>query len=150
MPRKTLNVDGGIGGGGGGGIKCNKVRKRGSSSSSSSSLVRNYRLKRAILVGKRGRGGGSSTPVPTWKMSSAKASGGDCRGKEKSVSARKLGATLWEINGGNLEERRKSDETEYCGLKKDNILKNYYSSPNLEALALLCWSDPSSSPPPEV
>lgn len=141
MARKNLNVDGGI--------KCNKVRKRGSSSSSSSSLVRNYRLKRAILVGKRG---GSSTPVPTWKTSSVKGGGGggggDSRGKEMSVSARKLGATLWEINGGNLEERRKSDETEY--LKKDSIfLKNYYSSSsNLEALALLCWSDPS--PPPEV
>lgn len=141
MARKNLNVDGGI--------KCNKVRKRGSSSSSSSSsLVRNYRLKRAILVGKRG---GSSTPVPTWKTSSAKGGGGggDSRGKEMSVSARKLGATLWEINGGNLEERRKSDETEY--LKKDSIfLKNYHSSSsNLEALALLCWSDPSP-PPPEV
>lgn len=167
MPRKNLNVDGGIGG------QFNKVRKRGSSSSSSSSLVRNYRLKRAVLVGKRGGGGGggSSTPVPMWKMSSKSAynsslqdekkylaskgggGGGGCEGKEVSVSARKLAANLWEINGGifvtpkdlkdNLEDR-KSHETE-SGLKKDSILK--YSS-NLEALAL-CWSDPSSSPVPE-
>ncbi|CAN6557292.1 unnamed protein product [Malus baccata var. baccata] len=109
-----------------------KIRKRGGgSSSSSSSLVHRYRLKRAILVGKRG---GSSTPVPTWKTVSAAAAarspcvatmmsnggkeddematvqqqrrpaskhGGGSSGKEKevvSVSARKLAATLWEIN----------------------------------------------------
>ncbi|KAM1227572.1 hypothetical protein ACFX2I_006816 [Malus domestica] len=109
-----------------------KIRKRGGgSSSSSSSLVHRYRLKRAILVGKRG---GSSTPVPTWKTVSAAAAarspcvatmmsnggkeddematvqqqrrpaskhGGGSSGKGKevvSVSARKLAATLWEIN----------------------------------------------------
>lgn len=86
-----------------------KIRKRGNSSSSSSSLVQKYRFKRAILVGKRG---GSTTPVPTW-MTSTKSptfvvpnaestkcptsqSGG--KAKEVSVSARKLAATLWEIN----------------------------------------------------
>ncbi|XP_047317076.1 myosin-3-like [Impatiens glandulifera] len=84
-----------------------KIRKRGCSSSSSSSLVRNYRLKRAILVGKRI---GSSTPVPTWKMGSrspslppqypdsSKYTTPLKREKEISVSARKLAATLWEIN----------------------------------------------------
>lgn len=60
-----------------------KVRKRRCSSSSSSSLLRNYRLKRAILGGKRG---GSSTPIPAWNMSS-----------KPPLSARKLAATLWEI-----------------------------------------------------
>ncbi|KAL3850275.1 hypothetical protein ACJIZ3_012157 [Penstemon smallii] len=96
-----------------GGKKC-KVRKRACSSSSSSSLLlQNYRLKRAVLVGKRG--GSSSTPVPMWKLMSSKKSPSlenDCglfkylpttkdgeRGKISSVSARKLAATLWEING---------------------------------------------------
>ncbi|KAK4758205.1 hypothetical protein SAY87_019506 [Trapa incisa] len=85
-----------------------KIRKRGCSSSSSSSLVRRYRLKKAILVGKRT---GSSTPVPTWKVglrspaalvipnSSNLSVLGEARGKkEVPLSARKLGATLWEIN----------------------------------------------------
>lgn len=80
------------------GEKC-KIRKRGgSSSSSSSSLVQNFRLKRAILVRKRG---GSSTPVPTWKMSTRLSPlHGDHTGKlkEASMSARKLAATLWEID----------------------------------------------------
>lgn len=87
-----------------------KVRKRGNSSSSSSSLVQKYRFKRAILVGKRG---GSTTPVPTWMTSSKSptlamlnAESTKCtppqngsKAKEVSVSARKLAATLWEING---------------------------------------------------
>ncbi|CAL5426270.1 unnamed protein product [Camellia sinensis] len=81
-----------------------KIRKRGCSSSSSSSLVRNYRLKRAILVGKRG---GSSTPVPTWKMDSKSPPPSVLQNAKSmkyppsmdlSVSARKLAATLWEIN----------------------------------------------------
>ena len=91
-----------------------KIRKRGCSSSSSSSLVRRYRLKRAILVGKRA---GSSTPVPTWKTSTSPRSPAAMPKKQKgllqqqhsskeegkgkevtSVSARKLAATLWEIN----------------------------------------------------
>lgn len=87
-----------------------KIRKRGCSSSSSSSLVRRYRLKRAILVGKRA---GSSTPVPTWRtgakspplmvpsacLAAAAQNGGGRAKKEVPVSARKLAATLWEING---------------------------------------------------
>lgn len=80
------------------GEKC-KIRKRGGSSSSSSSLVQNFRLKRAILVRKRG---GSSTPVPSWKMTtrlsplhSDQVTG---KVKEASMSARKLAATLWEID----------------------------------------------------
>ncbi|KAF8009484.1 hypothetical protein BT93_J0470 [Corymbia citriodora subsp. variegata] len=87
-----------------------KIRKRGCSSSSSSSLVRRYRLKRAILVGKRA---GSSTPVPTWRtgakspplmvpsacLAAQNGGGGGRVKKEVPVSARKLAATLWEING---------------------------------------------------
>ncbi|XP_065629105.1 uncharacterized protein LOC111993924 [Quercus suber] len=84
-----------------------KIRKRGCSSSSSSSLVRRYRFKRAILVGKRG---GSSTPFPTWKTSARspslamenaefpKVPTSSSKGKRVSLSARKLAATLWEIN----------------------------------------------------
>jgi len=100
-----------------------KIRKRVSSSSSSSSVVKNYRFKRAILVGKRV---GSSTPVPIWKQvtmasrspkqklqnfeNGAKYGRDSCgigssntnnnhnKGKE-GFSARKLAATLWEING---------------------------------------------------
>lgn len=101
----------------GGGTTTSKIRKRGCSSSSSSSLAQRYRFKRAILVGKRGGrggGGGSSTPVPAWKTSTKSPSlampapeqskgtltSHRCgvKAKEVSVSARKLAATLWEIN----------------------------------------------------
>ncbi|KAJ0088965.1 hypothetical protein Patl1_32645 [Pistacia atlantica] len=111
-----------------------KIRKRGCSSSpssTSSSIVQNYRFKRAILIGKRG---GSSTPVPAWRLmrtpSSASAlramdlhsesGGGGGKGKQQlqqPVSARKLAATLWEMNempspkvkengGGEFNEKR--------------------------------------------
>ncbi|KAL3586635.1 hypothetical protein D5086_013502 [Populus alba] len=88
-----------------------KIRKRvcSSSASSSSSIIQNYRFKRAILVGKRG---GSSTPVPTWKLmgkrtpsstlraleSSPKSLNGKAKQQQAPVSARKLAATLWEMN----------------------------------------------------
>ncbi|CAN8259727.1 unnamed protein product [Cochlearia groenlandica] len=95
-----------------------KIRKRGCSSptSTTSSVLREgYRFKRAIVVGKRG---GSTTPVPTWKLmcrspspaSGLRASGaspgyapsqcGSKSGKVSAapVSARKLAATLWEMN----------------------------------------------------
>ncbi|WCJ41878.1 hypothetical protein M5689_022717 [Euphorbia peplus] len=99
-----------------------KIRKRGNSSSSSSSIINKYRFKRAILVGKRG---GSTTPVPTWKTTSKSPSltmpNADSSAKcplltgggkpiEASVSARKLAATLWEINrvssSSNLEDTK--------------------------------------------
>ncbi|KAL3530351.1 hypothetical protein ACH5RR_009673 [Cinchona calisaya] len=144
MLRKNLKVDGGIGG-------QSKVRKRGSSSSSSSSLVRNYRLKRAILVGKRA---GSSTPVPMWKMRSRSpslkndrnvlaAKGGD-KGKELSVSARKLAATLWEINvvsTAKVKNRLEDRKSEVEGGKRDGILK----SSKVNSVAFYC-SDPSFTP----
>ncbi|MFS8008764.1 putative protein BRANCHLESS TRICHOME [Helianthus anomalus] len=92
-----------------------KIRKRGCSSSpSSSSKVHNYRFKRAIMVGKTRVGGGSrsSTPAPSWRMtpsSKSKLGGGgggggvevesfDGGGRSRPVSARKLAATLWEMN----------------------------------------------------
>ncbi|CAI9785850.1 unnamed protein product [Fraxinus pennsylvanica] len=103
MPSKNLNVDGKFGG-----RQC-KVRRRRNSSSSSSSLVKNYHIKRAILVGKRG---GSSTPEPMWKMVNSRSSSlknnnefknlapkGAEKSKDFSVSARKLAANLWEIDG---------------------------------------------------
>ncbi|KAK4855831.1 hypothetical protein QYF36_011425 [Acer negundo] len=94
-----------------------KIRKRGCSSSSSSSLAQKYRFKRAILVGKRG-GSTTTTPVPIWKTSVIKSppppsssssavpiteqqhpkSQPGIKAKEMSLSARKLAATLWEIN----------------------------------------------------
>ncbi|KAJ6765668.1 PLANT/F24K9-26 PROTEIN [Salix purpurea] len=87
-----------------------KIRKRGNSSSSSSSLVKKNRFKRAILAGKRG---GSGTPVPLLMTSSKSptmaapnAESTGCtppqdrsRAREVPVSARKLAANLWEING---------------------------------------------------
>ncbi|GAV66422.1 hypothetical protein CFOL_v3_09932 [Cephalotus follicularis] len=85
-----------------------KIRKRGCSSPSSSSLIqKKYRFKSAIIVGKRG---GSSTPNSTWKstrspsviqaveLSKSSPSQGGFKAKKTCVSARKLGATLWEIN----------------------------------------------------
>lgn len=103
-----------------------KIRKRGCSSpasSSTSSVLQNYRFKRAIVVGKR-RGGGSTTPVPTWKLLRSSRSPsvsvsvsaamriaespkcypppssrtGERLTKTPQVSARKLAATLWEMN----------------------------------------------------
>ncbi|XP_051120267.1 uncharacterized protein At5g41620-like [Andrographis paniculata] len=105
MARRSLDVDGGIGYGG----RVSKVRKRGClSSTSSSTLGQNYRLKRALLVGKRG---GSTTPVPQWKMMNSESSSPENdkafkylagrkveKVKELPVSARKLAAILWEIN----------------------------------------------------
>ncbi|KAI4334201.1 hypothetical protein L6164_018920 [Bauhinia variegata] len=113
--------------------KQNKIRKRGCSSSSSSSLVRRYRFKRAILVGKKG---GSTTPVPMWKTRTkspsmamqkqdaqlAKAlpfSGVASREKELSLSARKLAATLWEIDDLPPSGVRKDFEAQQMRSKKD-------------------------------
>ncbi|XP_073286672.1 uncharacterized protein [Primulina huaijiensis] len=139
MLGKNLSLDMRIGG-----RKC-KVRKRGCSSSSSSSLVQNYKLKRAFLVGKRV---GSSTPVPLWKMNGSKsprlefdngfkyvaAKGGE-NAKDFSVSARKLAATLWEINGllppitkrENMEDKM----SEVGIVRKERIFE-----PNMDSMAL--------------
>ncbi|XP_039052155.1 uncharacterized protein At5g41620-like isoform X2 [Hibiscus syriacus] len=62
-----------------------KIRKRGCSSSSSSSLIQKYRFKRAVLA--------ASTKSPSLAIPSA-----EFPTTEASVYARKLAATLWEIN----------------------------------------------------
>nr|KYP48590.1 Uncharacterized protein At5g41620 family [Cajanus cajan] len=77
-----------------------KIRKRGcsSSASSSSSVLHNYRFKRTILVGKRA---GSTTPVPTWKLMTSRSPLRPLpspKPRQVAVSARKLAATLWEMN----------------------------------------------------
>ncbi|MBA0660622.1 hypothetical protein Goklo_012610 [Gossypium klotzschianum] len=146
-----------------------KIRKRGcsSSASSSSSIMQNYRFKRAILVGSKR--GGSSTPVPTWKLMmrspsmasmlramesprySGSQSGSKLKGQQQQqqpVSARKLAATLWEMNEipsprrkeGN-EERRRMKE----GGEKGAAARSVHSGslpPHL--------SDPSHSPVSEL
>ncbi|KAK4440582.1 hypothetical protein Salat_0393100 [Sesamum alatum] len=166
MPRQNLNVDGKIGG-----RKC-KVRKRGCSSSSSSSLVQNYRLKRAFLV--RKRVGSSTTPVPMWKMMGSKspslendkaffkylaAKGGE-RPKELSVSARKLAATLWEIDGcwpsprvkrESLEKDKVSDESGGVFVRKERILESSKLGSMVLALSDLFHSPVSERmDPPKV
>lgn len=89
-----------------------KTRKRGcSSSSSSSSRIRHYRLnKRAIAVGKSRAGLGigvvgsrSTTPVPTWRNTPSRTAIESPRYSQSGkpaqpVSARRLAATLWEMN----------------------------------------------------
>ncbi|KAK4409101.1 hypothetical protein Sango_0491100 [Sesamum angolense] len=156
MPRQNLNVDVRIGG-----RKC-KVRKRGCSSSSSSSLVENYRLKRAFLVGKRV---GSTTPVPMWKMMGSKspslendkafkylaAKGGE-RAKELSVSARKLAATLWEIDGWpSPRVKRESLVDEVGVVRKERILESSKLGSMVLALSDLFHSPVSQRmDPPKV
>nr|GMD64663.1 FK506-binding protein 5-like isoform X2 [Ipomoea batatas] len=110
------------------GGNCCKVRKRGGSSSSSST-VRSYRLKRAVLAGKRG---GSSSPAPEFKTTSAIPQNDDAKSynysekeKELLVSARKLAANLWQINSlkgenNNVEEER--GEVKLLG-RKERVLK---------------------------
>ncbi|XP_027347475.1 intracellular protein transport protein USO1 isoform X2 [Abrus precatorius] len=135
----------------------NKTRKRGSSSSSSSSLVRRYRFKRAILVGKKG---GSSTPVPMWKTRAttspsmatqhakplhSSASVLPSKDKELSVSARKLAATLWEIN--DLPPFKKDFEVDQMRSLKEKIRsKEKGASLSRSGLLRPQMSDPSHSP----
>ncbi|XP_072958677.1 uncharacterized protein [Typha angustifolia] len=100
-------------GGGGSTSKPCKIRKRGCSSLSSaasSSALKKNRLKRAILVGRRG---GSTTPIPAWKTNAGSSSYStkvsetsqtkqsyNCgEGLRASISARKLATALWQMNG---------------------------------------------------
>lgn len=127
-----------------------KIRKRGcSSSSSTSSKLHNYRFKRAIVVGnktRKGLGSRSSTPVPTWKTTSLLRNGGVVESpkyessKSRPVSARKLAATLWEMN-----EMPKVMEEKMKIMKTKEKLRSVVSGslpPHL--------SDPSHSPVSEV
>ncbi|GLT40688.1 hypothetical protein SLA2020_148020 [Shorea laevis] len=146
-----------------------KIRKRVCSSppSSSSSMIQNYRFKKAILVGRKR--GGSTTPLPTWKLmmrspSSASAlralespkyaaSGNGSKVKvqqqqQQPVSARKLAATLWEMNEipspgirEASEERKVRKERKEGRGGRERIARSVHSGslpPHL--------SDPSYSP----
>ncbi|GMH30129.1 hypothetical protein Nepgr_031972 [Nepenthes gracilis] len=141
-----------------------KIRKRDCSpASSSSSVVQNYRFKRAIFGGKRG-GGGSTTPVPNWRMVSSRSPAVKLRlaavdsspahppshsgrlSQQQPVSARKLAATLWELNEAPspgvrredfIERRMQKDEWK----RRDGVRRSVHSGslpPHL--------SDPSHSP----
>ncbi|KAK9062424.1 hypothetical protein SSX86_019610 [Deinandra increscens subsp. villosa] len=131
-----------------------KIRKRGCSSSpSSSSKLHNYRFKRAIMVGKARVGGASrsSTPAPSWRMtpsSKSKLGGGGGvdspnfdggGGRSKPVSARKLAATLWEMN--EMPSPRNSESTRR---KKESIRVRENRNPPVSLPPHL--SDPSHSP----
>nr|GMC90386.1 golgin family A protein [Ipomoea batatas] len=144
-----------------------KVRKRGcSSSSSASSRVHNYRFKRAIVVGKGRNGLGlggsrSSTPVPLWKTtpllrpaveSPAASQAGTT---SRPVSARKLAATLWEMNevpspriAEEMEQRKKKKMAMMMMMtKKEKIMRSGHSGSDSVSGSLpphLC--DPSHSP----
>lgn len=131
-----------------------KIRKRGcspSSPSSSSSLIRKYRFKRAVLVGKKA---GSTTPVPTWitattKWPSLAMASAEfppkivTQTKEASVSARKLAATLWEINTIPSQQPKEVLAKKDKRRKASRVAKMAHTLPqNL--------SDPSYSPFSEV
>ncbi|CAJ1979119.1 unnamed protein product [Sphenostylis stenocarpa] len=135
-----------------------KTRKRGCSSSSSSSLVRRYRFKRAILVGKKG---GSSTPVPMWKTKTtspslpthhtkplhSSASMLPSKDKELSVSARKLAATLWEINDLPPSRVKKEFEVDQMrGCKEKGRGREKGAGLSRSGLLRPQMSDPSHSP----
>lgn len=149
-----------------------KIRKRGctSSASSSSSILQNYRFKRAIVVG--GKRGGSSTPVPTWRlmnssrspssstfrrsMESPKYQGHGGRTKQQQpplqapVSARKLAATLWEMNEmPSPSVREGSDERR---LRKEAVMRaRERAARSMHSGSLPPHlSDPSHSPLSEV
>jgi len=139
-----------------------KTRKRGCSSSSSSSLVRRYRFKRAILVGKKG---GSSTPVPMWKTKTtspslhthptkplqSSASMLPSKDKELSVSARKLAATLWEINDLPPSRVKKEFEVDQMrGYKEKGRGREKSAGLSRSGLLRSQMSDPSRSPASEV
>ncbi|XP_039133380.1 uncharacterized protein At5g41620-like [Dioscorea cayenensis subsp. rotundata] len=150
MPRHSPSADGFISG------KACKIRKRGcSSTSSSSSVLPNYRFKKAILVHKRG---GSTTPVPTWKMNAASPSSrmsfsesSRCqplkigvRAGQDSVTARKLANALWEMNKipsphmvVGIQEKRSRKEIRGKGRMVKSVLPESLP-PHL--------SDPSHSP----
>ncbi|PPD96496.1 hypothetical protein GOBAR_DD06483 [Gossypium barbadense] len=83
-----------------------KIRKRGcsSSASSSSSIMQNYRFKRAILVGSKR--GGSSTPVPTWKLMMRSPSMASMLRAMESPRYRRLEERKEMRRGGEMKEGR--------------------------------------------
>ncbi|PON82905.1 golgin family A protein [Trema orientale] len=150
MPRQNLGMD----------LIPGKIRKRGcsSSASSSSSVIQNYRFKRAILVGKRG---GSSTPVPTWRLMSSRSpasalrnmdspkyppsSQGGAKAKQAPpVSARKLAATLWEMN--EIPSPRVKEGSDERRLRKELRARERMSRSMHSGSLPPHLSDPSHSP----
>ncbi|KAK9088128.1 hypothetical protein Scep_027210 [Stephania cephalantha] len=159
------------GGGGGGGGLC-KIRKRGCSSSASSTSTsmlhhHNYRLKRAVTV--RRKRGGSTTPVPTWKQTSSSSASIAAAAAAAAaplpphsppsfrnhqppppLSARKLAATLWEINqipspSAPAAAPKRTNKRELRSRGRDRVPRSLHSGslpPHL--------SDPSHSPPSQV
>ncbi|CAN0847256.1 Uncharacterized protein At5g41620 [Linum grandiflorum] len=141
-----------------------KIRKRGcsSSASSSSSLIHNYRFKRAILV--RKRAAGSITPLPTWRLigstttptpSSAAVTSpkysaslhGKHHHQQGPVSARKLAATLWEMN--EVPSPRMPETSDETRPRKEAKAKDRVaaaSRSNHSASLPPHLSDPSHSP----
>ncbi|KAL3628194.1 hypothetical protein CASFOL_027240 [Castilleja foliolosa] len=124
-----------------------KIRKRGcSSSSSSSSRVYNYRLnKKAILVGKSRAGTGiglgrsrSNTPVPTWRNPLPRAAIDSPKysqsGKStRPVSARKLAATLWEMNEMPSPKMSESNLEVMKGQQKKNGNKMVFKREKMQS-----------------
>lgn len=156
MSRQSNRVDDGLIPG------YDKIRKRGCSSSpSSSSKLHNYRFKRAIMVGKTRVGGGSrsSTPAPSWRMTpssksklggvGAGAGGGgvdspnfDSGGnRSRPVSARKLAATLWEMNEmpspQNLGMKKKKETNRVR--EKTNRVVHHLSDPSHSPVSEVCF-----------
>ncbi|RRT65977.1 hypothetical protein B296_00036708, partial [Ensete ventricosum] len=87
---------------------CNIGRRVCSSPSSASFASKNHRIKREIFVAKKG--GPSTTPVPFWRLRASHSAAGFSeatrhqqiqdvvKDTRASVSARKLGNALWELN----------------------------------------------------
>ncbi|KAL3532129.1 hypothetical protein ACH5RR_005650 [Cinchona calisaya] len=137
-----------------------KIRKRGcSTSSSSSSKVHSYRFKRAILVGKKARGGvglggsRSSTPAPSWKITSTKSVIDSPKYSQKSnnggwrsrpLSARRLAATLWEMD--EMPSPKLSENLEGDKKRNKKLMKMMLKKEKLRSSVPPHLSDPSHSP----
>ncbi|GFY93405.1 hypothetical protein Acr_08g0018010 [Actinidia rufa] len=148
MPRQNRVAEGLIPG------SC-KIRKRGcSSSSSTSSVLQNYRFKRAILAGKA-RGSRSGTPVPTWRTAAVleeeeEHAPSQSGGRSRPVSARKLAATLWEMNEVPSPRMRERVE-EKRSVKREMRVRERVGHRSVHSPSLPPHlSDPSHSPVSEA
>ncbi|CAA0818809.1 Unknown protein [Striga hermonthica] len=124
-----------------------KIRKRGcSSSSSTSSRVYNYRLnKRAIMAGKNRAGlavglgrSRSTTPVPTWRTTPLRAAVESPRYSQSGrstqpVSARRLAATLWEMNEDLTPKTSESGLSVLKGLQKKSGSKMVFKREKMQS-----------------
>ncbi|KAK8550776.1 hypothetical protein V6N13_119277 [Hibiscus sabdariffa] len=117
-----------------------KIRKRACSSSSSSSLIQKYRFKRAILVPKRAASIKSpSLAIPSAEFPTTGSPKSGSKTKEDSVSARKLAATLWEINRICYPQAKEELEKKDRRRKAPRVAKMAHTLPP-------SLSDPSYSP----